>query len=84
MKAIVFAYHDMGCAGLKALIEAGIEVLAVFTHPDVVGENHFHGSVALAAEQQGIAVYTPEDVNLAASFSHTMALTSGQVLSLAR
>lgn len=67
MKAIVFAYHDMGCAGLKALIEAGIEVLAVFTHPDAVGENHFHGSVALAAEQQGIAVYMPGDVNLAAS-----------------
>ncbi|MGA7510506.1 MAG: hypothetical protein WBW72_19645 [Erwinia billingiae] len=52
--------------------------------PDAVGENHFHGSVAQAAEQQDIAVFMPEDVNLAASFSHKMALTSGQVLSLAR
>lgn len=67
MKAIVFAYHDMGCAGLNALINAGIEIQAVFTHPDAVGENHFHGSVALAAEEQGIAVYMPEDVNLPAS-----------------
>jgi hypothetical protein len=50
----------------------------VSVDPDAVGENHFHGSVAQAAEQQGIAVFMSEDVNLAASFSHTMALTSGQ------
>ena len=34
MKAIVFAYHDIGCAGLKALTEAGYDVQAVFTHTD--------------------------------------------------
>ncbi|NMZ67218.1 UDP-L-Ara4N formyltransferase/UDP-GlcA C-4'-decarboxylase, partial [Pseudomonas oryzihabitans] len=31
--AIVFAYHDIGCAGLAALIQAGYPIAAVFTHP---------------------------------------------------
>lgn len=46
MKAIVFAYHDIGCAGLKALTEAGYDVQAVFTHTDDPGENNFFSSVA--------------------------------------
>ena len=46
MKAVVFAYHDMGCAGLLALLEAGYDIAAIFTHPDAAGENNFFGSVA--------------------------------------
>lgn len=34
MKAIVFAYHDIGCVGLQALVDAGYDVQAVFTHTD--------------------------------------------------
>ena len=45
MKAIVFAYHDIGCAGLKALTEAGYDV-QVFIHTDDPGENNFFSSVA--------------------------------------
>ena len=40
MKAVVFAYHDMGCAGLLALLEAGYDIAAIFTHPDATGENN--------------------------------------------
>ena len=32
MKAVVFAYHDIGCTGIEALLEAGYEIQAVFTH----------------------------------------------------
>lgn len=46
MKAIVFAYHDIGCVGLEALKLAGYEIQAVFTHSDAPGENHFYASVA--------------------------------------
>ncbi|MGB9097154.1 formyltransferase family protein [Erwinia sp.] len=74
MKAIVFAYHDMGCTGLKALIEAGIEIQAVFTHPDAAGENHFHGSVALTAGEHNIPVFMPADVNLPSSVRQIQAL----------
>ena len=63
MKAVVFAYHDMGCTGIQALLDAGYEIAAIFTHPDSAGENHFFGSVARLAAGQGIPVYAPEDVN---------------------
>ena len=31
MKAVVFAYHDMGCTGTQALLEAGYDIAAIFT-----------------------------------------------------
>ncbi|WOZ77731.1 bifunctional UDP-4-amino-4-deoxy-L-arabinose formyltransferase/UDP-glucuronic acid oxidase ArnA [Kosakonia sacchari] len=63
MKAVVFAYHDMGCVGTQALLDAGFEIAAIFTHPDSANENHFFGSVARIAAERGIPVYAPEDVN---------------------
>ncbi|WP_435955704.1 bifunctional UDP-4-amino-4-deoxy-L-arabinose formyltransferase/UDP-glucuronic acid oxidase ArnA [Dryocola sp. BD626] len=63
MKAVVFAYHDIGCAGVNALVEAGYEITAIYTHPDAPSENHFFGSVARTAAEHGIPVYAPEDVN---------------------
>lgn len=63
MKTIVFAYHDMGCAGIEALLKAGFDICAIFTHPDWASENHFFGSVARLAAEQGIPVFAPEDVN---------------------
>ena len=63
MKAVVFAYHDMGCAGLLALLEAGYDIAAIFTHPDAAGENNFFGSVARIAAERGIPVYAPDDIN---------------------
>lgn len=63
MKAVVFAYHDMGCTGVQALLDAGYQIAAIFTHPDNAQENHFFGSVARLAAEQGIAVYAPDDVN---------------------
>lgn len=63
MKAIVFAYHDIGCAGLKALTEAGYDVQAVFTHTEDPGENNFFSSVARLGAELELPVYAPEDVN---------------------
>ncbi|WP_226053060.1 bifunctional UDP-4-amino-4-deoxy-L-arabinose formyltransferase/UDP-glucuronic acid oxidase ArnA [Dickeya chrysanthemi] len=63
MKAVVFAYHDFGCVGLRALVAAGYTVEAVFTHADNPAENQFFGSVARTAAELGIPVFAPEDVN---------------------
>ena len=63
MKAVVFAYHDMGCTGTQALLDAGYDIAAIFTHPDTAGENTFFGSVARIAAEHGIPVYAPDDVN---------------------
>ncbi|MCE0798824.1 bifunctional UDP-4-amino-4-deoxy-L-arabinose formyltransferase/UDP-glucuronic acid oxidase ArnA [Buttiauxella sp. S04-F03] len=63
MKAVVFAYHDIGCAGVNALVAAGYDITAIYTHPDSPSENHFFGSVARTAAEHGIPVYAPDDVN---------------------
>lgn len=49
MKAVVFAYHDMGCLGVQALLDAGYEISAIFTHADNPAEKVFYGSVSRLA-----------------------------------
>ncbi|WP_312064321.1 bifunctional UDP-4-amino-4-deoxy-L-arabinose formyltransferase/UDP-glucuronic acid oxidase ArnA [Pantoea septica] len=63
MKTIVFAYAEMGCAGISALLNAGYEISAIFTHADTSPESHAFPSVARLAAEQGIPVYAPEDVS---------------------
>ncbi len=63
MKAVVLAYHNMGCAGLRALLRAGYEVVAVFTHSDDPNENIWFESVAEVAAEHGIPVFAPEEIN---------------------
>ena len=63
MKAVVFAYHDMGIAGLKALKSAGYQIEAIFTHEDNPNENRWFASVADWGVVNGIPVYKPENVN---------------------
>ena len=59
--SIVFAYHDIGCVGIEALIEAGYEIKAVFTHVDDPHENRFFASVAQLCARHGIPVHAPQD-----------------------
>ncbi len=63
MKAIILAYHNIGCVGLEALLRNGYEILAVFTHKEDPNENIWFGSVAELAASKGIPVYAPDDVN---------------------
>ena len=63
MKAVVFAYHNLGCIGLQALVDAGYDVQAVFTHTDNPGEVRFFSSVAREAARLGLPAFAPEDVN---------------------
>lgn len=63
MKAVVLAYHNVGCVGLEALLRHGIEVAAVFTHRDDANENIWFNSVSELAAQNGIPVYSPDDIN---------------------
>jgi UDP-4-amino-4-deoxy-L-arabinose formyltransferase/UDP-glucuronic acid dehydrogenase (UDP-4-keto-hexauronic acid decarboxylating) len=63
MKAIVLAYHNIGCVGIEALLRNGFEIEAVFTHTDDPQENTWFDSVAELAASKGIPVYAPEDIN---------------------
>jgi len=63
LKAVVFAYHDIGCVGIEALLDAGYEISAVFTHADDPKEKTFFGSVAQLCARHDIPVHAPEDAN---------------------
>ena len=63
MKAVVFAYHNIGCEGIQALLDSGIEIQCVFTHTDNPDENIWFRSVAELASERGIPLYAPEDPN---------------------
>ncbi|WP_435549463.1 bifunctional UDP-4-amino-4-deoxy-L-arabinose formyltransferase/UDP-glucuronic acid oxidase ArnA [Desulfobacterium sp. N47] len=63
MKAVVLAYHNIGCAGIEALLKNGFDIKAVFTHEDDPGENLWFKSVAELAAANDIPVYAPDDIN---------------------
>lgn len=60
IKVAVFAYSLVGHSCLKALIEAGENVVGVFTHPDTPGEPLWFPSVAQLAKDYGIPVIATE------------------------
>jgi methionyl-tRNA formyltransferase len=62
-RAVVFAYHDVGCRCLGVLLDQGVEVPLVVTHEDSAGENIWFGSVARMARERGIETIAPEDPN---------------------
>jgi len=63
MKAIVLAYHNLGCMGIETLLRHGFRVEAVFTHPDDADENIWFRSVSRLAGYLGLPVYAPDDIN---------------------
>lgn len=63
MRAVVFAYHNMGIVGLSALIRHGFEIPMVFSHADDPDENRWFGSVPDFCRERGIPVHLAEKVN---------------------
>ena len=63
MKAIVCAYHSIGCVGIEALLRHGYDIQAVFTHRDDPDEKIWFRSVAELAASHDIPVYAPDNIN---------------------
>ncbi|MDA3919380.1 MAG: bifunctional UDP-4-amino-4-deoxy-L-arabinose formyltransferase/UDP-glucuronic acid oxidase ArnA [Salinisphaera sp.] len=63
MKAVVFAYHDIGCTGIRALLDAGFDIPLVITYRDDPHEAVFFESVARLCAERHIPVHAPADVN---------------------
>jgi len=63
MRAIVLAYHDIGCAGVESLLRHGFEIAAVFTHKDDPDEAVWFASVAQTAAARRLPVFAPENIN---------------------
>ena len=63
MRAIVFAYHDVGVRCLKTLLSAKIDVPLVVTVRDDPKENRWFASVAETAGEYGLPVVLPDDAS---------------------
>jgi len=63
MRAVVFAYQNMGTAGIRALLDCGFTIPMVLSHEDDPRENRRFGSVAEFCRERGIPVFSPKDVN---------------------
>lgn len=74
MKTVVFAYHDFGCAGIRALRAAGFDIAAVFTHQDNPNENVFFESVARLCASLDIPTFVPNSVNHPLWLQHIAAI----------
>jgi methionyl-tRNA formyltransferase len=60
IRALVFAYHNVGVGCIKALLDAGIQIELVVTHADDPHENIWFGSVAALCQERGIPYVQPE------------------------
>ena len=60
IRALVFAYHNVGVGCIKALLDAGIQIELVVTHADDPHENIWFGSVAALCQERGIPYAQPE------------------------
>jgi methionyl-tRNA formyltransferase len=63
MKAVVFAYHNIGIVGLEALRREKFDIRAIFSHLDDPHENIWFGSVIEWAKKNEIPVFCPKNVN---------------------
>lgn len=63
MRAVVFAYHEVGARCLQALLDGGVDVQLVITHTDDPNERIWFTSVAELAAKAGIPVITPESAS---------------------
>jgi len=81
MKAIVFAYHNMGVTGITKLLEHGFNIPLVFTHEDNPDENVWFGSVRQLCIQKGIEFVTPLSPNTPEWIDKIRALKSDYIFS---
>jgi methionyl-tRNA formyltransferase len=64
IRALVFAYHNVGVGCIKALLDAGIQIELVVTHADDPHENIWFGSVAALCQERGVPYVQPEASDL--------------------
>lgn len=63
LRAVVFAYHQVGVRCLQVLLARGVEVTLVVTHPDNPAENIWFDSVAALATEHRLPTLMPTEAN---------------------
>ena len=62
MRAVVFAYHEIGYVCLEELVEFGADVSCLFTHEDDPNEEVWFRRPKELATKKGIPIYTPDSL----------------------
>ena len=81
MKAVIFAYHNVGVRCLKVLLARGVEVALVVSHEDNPAETIWFESVAALCREHGIPCVTPADPTEPALFAQIQALQPDLIFS---
>lgn len=81
MRAVVFAYHDVGVDCLKALLAAGIQIDLVVTHEDDPNENVWFGSVSKLCTKKHIPYVTPSATELSSLIPQLQTLNPDYIFS---
>lgn len=61
MRAVVFAYHNVGVRCIRVLLARGVDIALVVTHADNPSETIWFESVAALCEEKRIPFITPSD-----------------------
>jgi methionyl-tRNA formyltransferase len=81
MRAVVFAYHNVGVRCLKVLLARGVDVALVVTHTDNPAETIWFESVAALCQEEAIACIAPEDPKTPALLAQVQALQPDLIFS---
>lgn len=81
MKAVVFAYHNVGVRCLKVLLARGVDVALVVSHEDNPAETIWFESVAALCREHGIPCVTPADPTTPALFAQIQGLQPDLIFS---
>ena len=81
VRAVVFAYHEVGARCLQTLLDGGVDVQLVITHTDDPNERIWFTSVAEVAKAAGIPVITPESASAPGVQAHIAAIDPDYIFS---
>jgi methionyl-tRNA formyltransferase len=81
IRALVFAYHNVGVGCIKALLNAGVQIELVVTHADDPHENIWFGNVAALCQERGIPYVQPEASGLLELLPHFQKIAPDYIFS---
>jgi methionyl-tRNA formyltransferase len=81
LKAVVFAYHQIGYVCLEELLRSGIEVTALFTHRDDPAEEIWFRTPRTLAQEQHVPVFDDENLHDPACVAHIRSLAPDYLFS---
>lgn len=81
MRAVVFAYHNVGVRCIRVLLARGVDVGLVITHQDNAAEHIWFDSVAALCAEHDIACIAPDNPDTEAVYAQVRAVAPDFIFS---